>query len=197
MANGNTARLARWQVWLIALSGSALWLSGSVWLILHYFAQVQGEFGPEENPADPWLLRLHGLALIFALLAIGAMFVAHIPKGWSHRRQRVAGVTLCALLAVLIASGYMLYYVSGDDLRQWTSIVHWSLGLPLPAIFTWHYLNGLRARRRVGATVCPQADAGLGRKEAVMGKAAGVVGRGAPSPIRSTGALPGRTGTSD
>lgn len=148
MPHRKSARLARWQIWLLTLSGLALWSTGVVWLILHYYGQVQGEFGPEENPVDPWLLRLHGLALIFALLGIGAMFVAHIPKGWTHRVQRVAGIALCSFLVVLIISGYMLYYVSGDDLRQWTSIVHWSVGLPLPAIFAWHYVNGLRDRNR-------------------------------------------------
>ena len=148
MAHRKTARLARWQIWLLTLSGGALWLSGVIWLVLHHFGQVQGEFGPEENPIDPWMMRIHGLALIFVLLGIGAMLVAHIPKGWAHRAQRVAGVALCTFLSALIVSGYMLYYVSGDDLRAWTSIAHWSLGLSLPAIFVWHYLNGLRDRRR-------------------------------------------------
>lgn len=148
MPHRKTARLSRWQFWLLTLSGSALWLTGVVWLVLHYFGQIQGEFGPEENPVDPWMLRLHGFALILALLGIGSMFVAHIPKGWTHRAQRVAGIVLSAFLCTLIVSGYMLYYVSSDDLRQWTSLIHWAVGLPLPAIFIWHYLNGLRARRR-------------------------------------------------
>ena len=148
MPHTRSARLAHWQIWLLTLSGGALWLSGSAWLVLHYFAQEKGEFGPEMNPVEPWTMKAHGLALLPALLGIGGMLVAHIPKGWTHREQRIAGVCLCVLLTLLIASGYMLYYVGSEQIRAWTGVVHWSLGLLLPVIFTWHYLNGLRTRRR-------------------------------------------------
>lgn len=76
--------------------------------MLHYFGQQQGQFGPEMNPLEPWMMKLHGLVLIPALLGIGGMFVPHIPKGWGHAHQRIAGIALCAVLAVLIASGYDL-----------------------------------------------------------------------------------------
>lgn len=150
MPNRRTAKLASWQIWLLTLSGSALWLSGAAWLLLHYFGQMPGEFGPEMNPIEPWMMKLHGLALIPALLGIGGMFIAHIPKGWTHVRQRVAGVTLCGVLTVLIASGYMLYYVGAETVRDWTGIVHWAIGLALPFVFLWHYLNGIKLRRRQG-----------------------------------------------
>lgn len=148
MVHRRTARLAGWQIWLLSLSGAGLWLSGGAWLLLHYFGQKQGQFGPEMNPLEPWMMKLHGLVLIPALLGIGGMLVAHIPKGWDHEHQRVAGVALCAVLAVLIASGYMLYYVGDDSLREWTSMAHWIVGVILPAIFLWHYLNALLVRRR-------------------------------------------------
>lgn len=148
MPHRKTARLASWQIWLLTLSGTALWLSGAAWLLLHYFGQTQGEFGPETNPLEPWAMKLHGLAVIPAQLAIGGMFVAHIPKGWNHGGQRLAGIALCLVLGLLIGSAYMLYYVGLENVRGWTSLVHWSIGLALPAIFLWHYVNGKRARRR-------------------------------------------------
>lgn len=146
-----SARLSSWQLWLILLSGAALWLSGAVWLALHYFGQVEGEFGVEPNPLEPWFLRLHGLAEIPALLAIGGLFIAHIPKGWTHRHQRLAGVSLCAALSILIASGYLLYYASGEQLRASTSVLHWVCGLMSLPVFLWHYLNGRRIRRDTSA----------------------------------------------
>ena len=149
MIHRRSAKLASWQIWLLALSGTGLWLSGCGWLLLHFYGQKQGEFGPEMNPIEPWMMKAHGLFLIPALLTIGGMFVAHIPKGWTHQRQRIAGIALCAVLAVLIMSGYMLYYVGDEDLRNWTSVAHWAIGLILPVVFLWHYLNGLRARRRI------------------------------------------------
>lgn len=148
MVHRRTAKLARWQIWLLTLPGSGLWLSGAAWLLLHYFGQAQGEFGPETNPVEPWMMKAHGLLLIPALLGIGGMFVAHIPKGWSHPHQRVAGIVLCIVLGIVVASGYLLYYLGDENARAWTSIAHWSIGLGLPAIFLWHYLNGLSARRR-------------------------------------------------
>lgn len=148
MPHRRSAKLARWQIWLLALSGAGLWLSGAAWLLLHYFCQRQGAFGPETNPVEPWMMKAHGLLLIPALLGIGGMFVAHIPKGWSHNRQRIAGIALCSVLALLVASGYLLYYVGDETVRGWTSPVHWGVGLGLPVIFLWHYLNGLAARRR-------------------------------------------------
>ncbi|HKR92905.1 hypothetical protein [Novosphingobium sp.] len=148
MPNRRTAKLARWQIWLLTLPGSGLWLSGAAWLLLHYFGQKQGDFGPETNPIEPWMMKAHGLALIPALLGIGGMFVVHIPKGWTHLHQRVAGIALCVVLSLLIASGYLLYYVGDDTTRTWASKVHWLIGLGLPVIFVWHYLNGLSARKR-------------------------------------------------
>lgn len=144
-----TARLSRWQIWLLSVSGGALWLSGGGWLFLHYYGQTEGEFGPEMNPFEPWMMTLHGLFLIPALLGIGGMLVAHIPKGWDYKRQRVLGIALCVILAVLIGSGYLLYYAGDDTLREWSSLAHWVIGLTLPGIFLWHYFNGQKARRGV------------------------------------------------
>lgn len=142
-----TARLARWQIWLLSLSGGALWLSGGGWLLLHYYGQTEGAFGPEMNPLEPWMMTLHGFFLIPALLGIGGMLVAHIPKGWDYKRQRVLGIALCLVSAELIGSGYLLYYAGDEVLREWSSLAHWAIGLTLPAIFLWHYISGQKARR--------------------------------------------------
>jgi hypothetical protein len=151
MVHRRTARLAGWQIWLLSLSGGGLWLSGAAWLLLHYYGQQPGSFGPEMNPLEPWMMKLHGLVLIPALLGIGGMLVAHIPKGWAYVHQRAAGIALCAVLAILIASGYMLYYVGDETVRDRTSMAHWVVGLALPAVFLWHYLNGLLVRRKVNS----------------------------------------------
>jgi 4-amino-4-deoxy-L-arabinose transferase-like glycosyltransferase len=148
MRHLRTARLAAWQTWLLSLSGTGLWLSGAAWLLLHYYGQVQGEFGLEMNLAEPLAMKVHGLVMIPALLGLGGLFVAHIPKGWHHRGQRVAGSILGAILIVLIASGYLLYYAGGEDLRAWTSLIHWAIGLGLPVVFVWHYVQGRRAHKR-------------------------------------------------
>ena len=146
MPNTRSAKLARWQIMLLTISGGLLWLSGAGWLLLHYYGQVQGEFGPQTNPVEPWFMRLHGLVLIPVLLGFGGLFIAHIPKGWKDQKQRFAGIALTAVLSALILSGYLLYYVGGDGLREWTSLIHWIIGLASPVIFIWHYL-GRTARK--------------------------------------------------
>jgi hypothetical protein len=138
MLHTRSAKLARWQIWLLCLSGTALWLTGAGWLLLHYFGQVSGEFGPQINPLEPWFMRAHGFVLIPALLGFGGLFVAHMPKGWKVKSQRILGIALTALVGVLILSGYMLYYVGSEELRDWTSIIHWGIGLCVPVIFIWH-----------------------------------------------------------
>ncbi len=147
MRHRNTARLATWQVRLLVWSGLALWLTGAAWLVVHYFARVEGEFGPEANPLEPWMLKAHGAAMIAALLGLGGLFVAHIGKGWSHRGQRVAGLVLSGFLIVLIATGWLLYYAGDEALRDWSSTLHWIVGLAAPAAFAWHYVNGRKQRR--------------------------------------------------
>lgn len=151
MANTRSARLARWQIMLLTISGALLWLSGAAWLLLHYYGQVQGEFGVETNPLEPWFLRLHGLVLIPALLGFGGLFIVHIPKGWKDKSQRVVGVALTSVFSILILSGYMLYYVGDEAIRDWTSIMHWGIGLGSPAIFIWHYLgrNARKAAKKI------------------------------------------------
>lgn len=148
MLHRRSAKLARWQIMLLSLSGGGLWLTGLIWVLLHHFGQREGEFGPELNPFEPLMMKIHGFALIPALLGIGGMFIAHIPKGWDHTHQRVAGIALCVVLTILIGTGYMLYYVGDQVVREWASISHWTVGLTAIAVFTWHYVNGLAARRR-------------------------------------------------
>ena len=86
--------------------------------------------------------------LIPALLGFGGLFIVHIPKGWKDTSQRVAGVTLTVIFSVLILSGYLLYYVGIESVRDWTSIIHWVIGLGSPVIFVWHYLGRTATKRK-------------------------------------------------
>jgi hypothetical protein len=147
MPHTKSGRLSWWQFWLIAGSGAALWLSGAAWVLLHYFGEIQGEFGPEVNPAQPWLLRVHGFVLITALVGFGSILVVHIPKGWNDRDQRIVGIMLTSMFSLLILSGYFLYYVGDDYIRELTSLFHWIVGVSAPAVFLWHYNNRYANRR--------------------------------------------------
>ena len=148
MLHLKTAKLARWQVRALSWSGGLLWASGVAWLLLHYYGRREGEFGPETTPAEPWMLRLHGAAMIAALLASGSLLVVHVWRGWQYRSQRALGMTLVVLCGFLIATGYLLYYVGEEAARPWISITHWVVGLAGLPVFLLHYRGGRRAGRR-------------------------------------------------
>ena len=147
MPHTKSGRLAKWQIWLIMGSGTLLWITGAAWVLLHYFGEIQGEFGPETNPAQPWLLSIHGLALIPAILALGSLLVVHIPKGWGDKSQRLVGIILTAFFSLLVISGYVLYYVGDDDIRNLTSLIHWVAGVIIPGVFIWHYTHRYANKR--------------------------------------------------
>ena len=56
------SRLSRAQRVATYAAFAAAWLSGTFWLLFHYFLQQQGEFALEPHPLEHWWLRLHGLA---------------------------------------------------------------------------------------------------------------------------------------
>jgi hypothetical protein len=147
MLHLKSAKLARWQLRLVCWSGAALWLSGVVWLLLHNFFQVQGEFGPETNSFEPWLLRLHGAAMIAAMLGVGSLLVVHVWRGWTYPSQRVIGLALIAFITVLVATGYLLYYVTNDTWRAGLALVHWLIGAAALPLFVLHFLQGKRIGR--------------------------------------------------
>lgn len=73
-------------------------------------------------------------------------FVQNRPR--KDKSQRMAGVTLTVITAALILSGYLLYYLGIEWLRDWTSLIHWVVGLALPAFFVWHYLGRSAAKSK-------------------------------------------------
>lgn len=148
MLHLKTARLARWQVRLLTWSGGSLWATGAAWLLLRRFGTREGEFGPESSPIEPWMLRIHGFAMILALVATGTLLVVHVWRGWHYRSQRPAGVALSAAVIVLTLTGYLLYYAGEDWGRAAISVIHWALGLAGLPLFVWHRRAGASARRR-------------------------------------------------
>ncbi|MEJ6004608.1 hypothetical protein WG899_03540 [Paucibacter sp. AS339] len=111
-------------------------ISGLAWLWIH--------LGRAEDAlpsvAEPWLMRLHGLASFLTLLALGAIGGTHIPAGWKltrrHRRirQRNTGLLLSGLLGLSVLTAYVLYYFAPEGLREPLGWTHALLGLlSLPA----------------------------------------------------------------
>ena len=127
----------------------ATWGSGVLWLVVHYFLARQGEFGAEPHPLEHWSLALHGAGAFATLLLGGWLWKAHVAPWWDSPNRRRSGIVLIVLGAVLIVSGYLLYYASGDALRDLIGKLHWIVGVLLALPVLVHALRSSRYRNSV------------------------------------------------
>ena len=142
-------RLVAWQRRVLYGSGTVLLVSGVAWFALHY-----GRSGDElPSPLEAWTMRLHGLAAFAVVFALGALAASHIPQGWrlSQRlrwaRQRGSGVALCTLGALLVATGYALYYFALEGIRPPLGWLHGALGVAMAVVVAFHRRRSARGRR--------------------------------------------------
>lgn len=143
----SSVRIARRIRWALYGIGIGVWLSGGLWLFAHYFLVKQGEFGPQTAPLEPWSLKAHGAFAFAAIWIFGLLWGLHIMVAWPTRRRRLSGAFLTGAFLLLILSGYLLYYVGGDETRSVVSIIHWTLGLAGPIFYVLHRVR-FRVRRR-------------------------------------------------
>jgi hypothetical protein len=116
-----------------------LWLSGLAWLILHWFFARETEFGAAPHPWQPGILLIHGVLALVATFLFGWIAGSHVGFNWRRGLQRISGVTLIVLLAVLALTGLGNYYLTGDAARAANSLVHEGAGLLaiVPALLHW------------------------------------------------------------
>ena len=82
---------------------------------------------------------------MLALIVTGSLLPVHVRRGWHQRKNVIAGSIIVAILALLIASGYALYYYGGEDARPLISALHWIVGLCAPLTLIWHISRGRQA----------------------------------------------------
>ncbi|MEO7597598.1 MAG: hypothetical protein ABIV50_01610 [Opitutus sp.] len=137
-------RLRRWFYTVFAV----LFLSGVIWLALS-LTQAASESDSEVRAAQPALMKIHGAAAMASIFLLGVILPLHIRRGWKSGRNRTTGSVMIGLCAVLILSGYALYYAGGEQARHASALLHDGLGLLLPTTLLWHIIVGRRARRVV------------------------------------------------
>ena len=117
-------RLSRRRRWLVYGVFAVLLVTGLVWLALHFL-----DDGSEGGTlALAWSMKLHGAAAMAGLYLLGMLWGPHIRNAWVRRRNRMAGAVFGTLTAVLVVTGYALYYVNGELPRQGAEILHWVAG---------------------------------------------------------------------
>ncbi|HYM29363.1 MAG TPA: hypothetical protein VET66_14530 [Steroidobacteraceae bacterium] len=122
-----------------------LWGSGVLWLVLHFGFAQQGPFGALPNPWEPALMRVHGLLAVGAVFLLGWIGGGHVLARWHSGRNRRSGLVLASSGALLIASGYALYYSTGV-LHDIASATHEWLGVAVVSVALAHWWR-MRATR--------------------------------------------------
>jgi hypothetical protein len=124
----------------------ALWASGCGWLVLHLFFRPVTEFGPGPHPWEPALMRLHGVLAVPGVFLLGWISTAHLVEHWRHGRRPISGITISATAALLVLSGYALYYVTGFA-HSASSVTHEVIGVAAIATALIHWQ---RSNQRTG-----------------------------------------------
>src|ERR1051326_1224304 len=131
-------RLAGEQHLSVYAIGLGLWATGALWLLLHYFFAPETPFGPSPHPLEFWSRAAHGAFGFAALWLFGMLWGTHIVEGWRALRRRWSGSAMFSMFAWLVVSGYLLYYLGGEQPLAITTLLHWSVGLLSPLPFLLH-----------------------------------------------------------
>src|SRR5262245_45627271 len=103
--------MVTWLRRLVYAVFGALWLTGGVWLVLHFYFQRETEFGVEPHPWQPTLLMVHGLLALGAVFLFGWVAASHVDSYWSRKLNRITGILLITVVSVLALTGIANYYL--------------------------------------------------------------------------------------
>jgi hypothetical protein len=124
-------------------------LSGMWWLGIHFanvlFASRNDDL--QRLAQEAVALKVHGATAFAILLALGAMGAYHVRRGWGIGRNRGSGSIVVAFCALLVVTGYALYYLVTEDSRTTVSVLHWGFGLAFVPLLIVHIALGRRSRR--------------------------------------------------
>jgi hypothetical protein len=109
---------------IFALVFLLTFFSGIIWLILRHFYFTEYEnFGSK-------ILAIHGVCGLILTFIFGIVWThAKHKLKIKQKKNRKSGLLLLTLFSIIILSGAGLYYIGSESVRNFTSIVHWLLGV--------------------------------------------------------------------
>jgi hypothetical protein len=125
-----------------------VWLSGCGWLYLDQYCSRREAFGITPHPWEGPTLLLHGVIAIASMYVLGWLTARHITPWWRTRQRRLSGATLSAVLALLVLSGFALFFLSDDAWQRACAVAHDVLGLGVTVFAIQHWFFAGRHRRR-------------------------------------------------
>ncbi|MGE5220638.1 MAG: DUF4405 domain-containing protein [Chloroflexota bacterium] len=121
------------------LSFGIVWLTGALWIAAEWFKDP--ELGPIRTPLQTTSMKIHGAAMLVYLALLGTLST-HVRRGFALRANRWSGSFVIGVNAVLTLTGWLLYYISDDTARQWSSVTHWAIGLAILPLLCTHVFLG-------------------------------------------------------
>jgi hypothetical protein len=142
-----------------------LWLTGCIWIVLHYFFSIDTVFGSGPNPWESLTIRIHGVIAIATVFMLGWISARHIVEAWNVRRMHVSGIVLSSVCALQVLSGYALYYLPDALLQSSVGVVHQVIGgaAIVFALAHWHRASRRRSKS-IAAAVPPQPTIDIERR---------------------------------
>jgi hypothetical protein len=125
---------------------AVLWGSGALWLLIEWFKDP--ELGTARTLLQTFSMKIHGATMLLYLALLGSL-LTHSRRGTALRANRFSGFSTLALNGILALSGWLLYYASDDTYRQWSSTIHWAIGLTSLPLLCGHVFLGRRWNRKL------------------------------------------------
>jgi hypothetical protein len=126
-----------------------LFVTGAVWLLGN--AKMDSPNGEFWQDLSAKMLVVHGGMAMLALLMLGALIPIHIQRAWRGRLNRLTGIAMVTVNAVLVVTAFGLYYSGSDMLRGWVSDIHIAVGLAFPVVILVHIVIGRTRKRALGS----------------------------------------------
>lgn len=139
-------RLPKAQRWATYLALIAVAASGIAWSLLHDVLQWGWML------AERRLLITHGIAAAATLVIVGGLLPLHIRLAWRVRRNLTSGIVALTVMALLTATGLLLYY-GGEEWRDWVRWMHVGGGLVAVLVIPIHIWLGRRRLARSAVSV--------------------------------------------
>jgi hypothetical protein len=100
--------------------------TGCVWAVAHY---AFGDTPAAARAVEVWSMKLHGGLAMAALVVVGMLLPVHVQPGLRAGEQVRSGIAMLALVALLVLTGYGLYYLGDELWREAARFAHLALGV--------------------------------------------------------------------
>lgn len=123
-----------------------VWATGFLWLLAEWFKDP--ELGSVRTLLQTASMKLHGAAMLLYLAMLGSL-MTHIRRGTALKANRFSGFSVIAINGILVFTGWILYYLTDETTREWSSLIHWTVGVASLVLLVTHIWIGRNWAARV------------------------------------------------